>query len=77
MERHTLAPEVTAANLDKTPAAAYDGIFGYSDQYLVELAVFHDCLREAGFRTETKYQTMFPKSELATISIDLLVGAAA
>ena len=31
---------VTARNLDRTPAVAYDGTHGFSDQYLVELPVF-------------------------------------
>jgi hypothetical protein len=42
LELHTLPPEVTAANLSKTPAVAYDGTHGFSDQYLVELTVFLD-----------------------------------
>ena len=37
-----------AANLDRTPAVAYDGTHGFSDQYLVELPVFLECAREAG-----------------------------
>ena len=33
LELHTLPPELTAANLDKTPAIAYDGTHGFSDQF--------------------------------------------
>jgi len=47
LELHTLPPQLTAANLSKTPAVAYDGTHGFSDQYLVELPVFLKCAREA------------------------------
>ncbi|MGH9690134.1 MAG: hypothetical protein ACRD4C_03350 [Candidatus Acidiferrales bacterium] len=40
LELHTLPPELTAANLEKTPPLAYDGTHGFSDQYLVELPIF-------------------------------------
>jgi hypothetical protein len=75
LELHTLPPEVTTANQDRTPALGYDGFHAYSDQYLVELTVFKQCLHEAGFRPDPRYHAEFPKSELATVSIDLLMGA--
>ncbi len=70
LELHTLPPELTSANLEKTPAVAYDGTHGFSDQYLVEVPIFLDCIREAGLHAETRYQTKFPPSELATVSIN-------
>jgi hypothetical protein len=70
LELHTLPPELTAANLDKTPAVAYDGTHGYSDQYLVELPVFSKCAREAGLQADLRYQFKFPPSDLATVSIN-------
>lgn len=72
LELHTLPPEVTAANLDRTPAVAYDGTHGFSDQYLVELPIFLDCVREAGLHADSRYQAKFPPSELATVSINFL-----
>jgi hypothetical protein len=69
LELHTLAPELVAANLDRTPAVAYDGTHGFSDQYLVELPIFLDCAREAGLRADERYQCRFPPSELATVSL--------
>jgi SAM-dependent methyltransferase len=72
LELHTLPPDVTAANLDRTPAVAYDGTHGFSDQYLVELPVFLDCVREAGLHADPRYQAKFPPSELATVSINYL-----
>ena len=71
LELHTLRPELTAANLDRTPALAYDGTHGYSDQYLVELPVFLSCAFEAGLVADLHFQTSFPASELATVSINL------
>jgi hypothetical protein len=70
LELHTLPPELTCANLDRTPAVAYDGTHGFSDQYLVELPVFLDCAREAGLRADERFQTTFPASELATVSLN-------
>ena len=70
LELHTLPPELTAANLDKTPAVAYDGTHGFSDQYLVELQVFLDCTREAGLHAHPLHACKFPPSELATVSLN-------
>jgi hypothetical protein len=70
LELHTLPPELTAANLDRTPAVAYDGTHGFSDQYLVELDVFLDCAREAGLQASDRLQARFPPSELATVSLN-------
>jgi hypothetical protein len=76
LELHTLPPELTAANLAKTPAVAYDGTHGFSDQYLVELPVFLNCAREAGLQTDSRYQCKFPSSDLATVSINFFTAAA-
>ena len=70
LELHTLPPEVTAANLEKTPAVAYDGTHGFSDQYLVELPIFLESARQAGLQADPRYQCKFPPSELATVSIN-------
>ncbi len=70
LELHTLPPELTAANLERTPAVAYDGIHGFSDQYLVDLPIFLECAREAGLQSDSRYQSRFPPSELATVSLN-------
>jgi hypothetical protein len=70
LELHTLPPVLTAANLERTPAVAYDATHGFSDQYLVELPVFEACAREAGLRAEPRWQAKFPPSELATVSLN-------
>ncbi|TMQ23359.1 MAG: hypothetical protein E6J90_10685 [Deltaproteobacteria bacterium] len=70
LELHTLPPELTAAHLDRTPAVAYDGTHGFSDQYLVELPVFLDCAREAGLHANEHLQAWFPPSALATVSLN-------
>jgi hypothetical protein len=76
LELHTLPPEVAAANLERTPAVAYDGTHGFSDQYLVELPIFLECAKEAGLRADPRYQAKFPPSELATVSINFFTTAA-
>src|ERR1700730_3460260 len=78
LELHTLPPELTAANLERTPAVGYDGTHGYSDQYLVELPIFLESAREAGLQADERYQCKFPPSELATVSLNFFTipGAA-
>src|ERR1035438_7816851 len=63
------------ANLSRTPAEAYDGTHGFSDQYLVELPVFLDAVKEAGLRADPRFQEKFPRSELATVSINFFTTA--
>jgi hypothetical protein len=75
LELHTLPPEVTAANLSRTPAVAYDGTHGFSDQYLVELPVFLDAANEAALKADPRFQAKFPPSELATVSINFFTTA--
>lgn len=74
LELHTLPPAVTATNLERTPAVAYDGTHGFSDQYLVELPIFLDCAREAGLQADPRHQCKFPTSELATVSINFFAA---
>jgi hypothetical protein len=75
LELHTLPPALTAANLDRTPAVAYDATHGFSDQYLVELSVFAQCAREAGLEADPRWQAKFPPSELATVSLNYFTAA--
>jgi hypothetical protein len=76
LELHTLPPELAAANLHKTSAVAYDGTHGFSDQYLIELPIFLDCAREAGLHADSRFQSAFPPSDLATISIKFFTAGA-
>jgi hypothetical protein len=76
LELHTIPPEVAAANVHKTPAVAYDGTHGFSDQYLIELPVFLDCAREAGLWADPRFQAAFPPNELATVSVNFFTAAA-
>jgi hypothetical protein len=74
IELHTIRPELAAANPQKTPAVAYDGTHGFSDQYLVEVPVFLDCAREAGLHADPRFQARFPPSELATVTINFFTA---
>ncbi|WP_026236262.1 class I SAM-dependent methyltransferase [Pontibacter roseus] len=74
MELHTIPPALAAANLGKTAATAYDATHGFSDQYIVEVEVFHKVAGEAGLYPEKGAFRRFPDSDLATISINLLKG---
>jgi len=74
IELHTIAPELTAENLGKTAATAYDATHGYSDQYIVEVDVFRKVAELAGLYSDTNHMAKFPDSDLATVSINLLKG---
>ena len=74
LELHTLPPDLAAANLGKTPAVAYDGTHGFSDQYLVELPIFLECAREAGLRADPLHACKFPPSDLATVSLNYFIA---
>ena len=72
IELHTIAPALAAENLGKTAATAYDATHGFSDQYIVEMEIFHKLAKEVGLYPIEKYFHKFPDSELATVSINLL-----
>lgn len=74
IELHTIPPKVTAANLGRTAATAYDGTHGFSDQYIVEIPIFNKIAAEAGLYPDEDHFSKFPNSELATVSINLLKG---
>lgn len=74
IELHTISPVLTAKNLGRTPATAYDATHGFSDQYIVEVDVFKRIAAEAGLVPDPKVFRRFPDSDLATVSINLLRG---
>jgi SAM-dependent methyltransferase len=74
IELHTIPPSVTAVNIGKTAATAYDATHGFSDQYIVEIPVLHKVAAEAGLYPDTQYFKRFPDSNTATVSINLLKG---
>jgi SAM-dependent methyltransferase len=74
IELHTIAPELTAANLGRTSATAYDATHGFSDQYILEIDVFNKIASEAGLFPDPSVFRRFPDSDTATVSINLLKG---
>ncbi len=74
IELHTIAPELTAKNLGKTAATAYDATHGFSDQFIVEIDVLHKVCAEAGLFPDEQYFRKFPDGDIATVSINLLKG---
>lgn len=74
IELHTVNPELTSQHLGKTAATAYDATHGYSDQYILEVDVFHKVAAEAGLFPDERYKKKFPDNDLATVSINLLRG---
>ena len=74
IELHTISPELTAKNIGKTAATAYDATHGYSDQYILEVDVFRAIAEKVGLTPDDNHFARFPDSELATVSINLLKG---
>ena len=74
IELHTVDPNLVAGNLGRTAATAYDATHGYSDQYIVELDVFKEVAARAGLIADPLFETKFPNSDLATVSINLFRG---
>ena len=71
---HTIAPELTTNNLERTAATAYDATHGFSDQYIEEIDVLHKIAEEAGLFSDNNVFTKFPNSDFATVSMNLLKG---
>ena len=71
IELHTIAPTLTAKSLGKTAATAYDATHGFSDQYIVEIEVFHKAAQAAGLSLSSDHFKRYPDSDLATVSINL------
>ena len=74
IELHTIAPTLAAQSIGKTATTAYDATHGFSDQYIVEIDVFHKICKEAGLYPDEEEFRKFPNSDLATVSINLLKG---
>ena len=74
IELHTIHPTITAANLGKTAATAYDATHGFSDQYILEIEVFNRVAAEAGLFPDPTVFKRFPEADYATVSINLLKG---
>lgn len=74
IELHTVDPKLTAHNLGKTAATAYDATHGFSDQYIVEIDVFNSIAAEAGLFPNPSIFRRFPDADIATVSINLLKG---
>jgi hypothetical protein len=74
IELHTIAPHLTASNIGKTAATAYDATHGFSDQFIVEIEVLQKIAAEAGLFPDPNYFKKFPDSEIATVSVNLLKG---
>lgn len=71
VELHIIDPSLAAANLSRTLATPFEAIHGFTDQYPVELDIHMQAAETAGFSCEERFHARFPKSELATISINL------
>lgn len=74
IELHTVPPEVTARNIGRTPATAYDATHGFSDQYIVEPRVFLNVAAEAGLEADPRYSERYPQTDYTTVTINLLKG---
>ena len=74
IELHTIDTKIAAQNIGKTATTAYDATHGFSDQYILELEVFRKVIQGIGLKTVDKHFSKFPNNELATVSINYLIG---
>ncbi|WP_025742968.1 AprA-related methyltransferase [Aquimarina pacifica] len=74
IELHTISPELTARNIGRTAATAYDATHGFSDQYILEIDSFLKIIDEVNLKSDPTYFSKFPNSELATVSINYIIG---
>ncbi len=74
IELHTIPPDITSRNIGKTSATAYDATHGFSDQYILEIDSFLKVIKEVGLQSDATYFSKFPDSELATVSINYILG---
>lgn len=73
IELHTVAPDITAKNIGKIPATAYDATHGFSDQYIVEVDVFLKAAKAAGLNLDESLYRKFPDTEYSTVSINYFI----
>ncbi|WP_299208103.1 class I SAM-dependent methyltransferase [uncultured Dokdonia sp.] len=71
IELHTVPPEIASQHIGKTAVTAYDATHGFSDQYILEVPVFHKILGEAGLFPDQRLGQKFPNSELASVTVNL------
>ena len=71
IELHTVKPELVAEHLGQTAATAYDATHGYSDQFILEVDVFHKVLAGAGLHPHASLFRKFPDSDLASVTVNL------
>lgn len=72
IELHTVDPKITARNIGRTPATAYDATHGFSDQYILEVDVFQKAAQAAGMTIDPHLFKKFPATDYATVSINYL-----
>jgi len=71
IELHTVPPEIASQHIGKTAVTAYDATHGFSDQYILEVSVFHKILAEAGLHPDKRLGQKFPNSDLASVTVNL------
>ena len=74
IELHALDNNLTSNNLGKTASTAYEATHGFSDQYILEIDSFDKVVSETGLVNDANHRAKFPNSELATVSINYLIG---
>lgn len=71
IELHSVPPAVAAKNIGRTAVTAYDATHGFSDQYIVEVPVFHNVLASIGMKRDEQLSTKFPNTDAATVTVNL------
>lgn len=72
IELHTVPPDIVSKNLGSTAVTAYDATHGFSDQYILELPVFLEVLKDVGLAGNSKHFSKYPNNELASVSVNYI-----
>jgi hypothetical protein len=76
IELHHVSPELSARLPGRTLEPSYGTVHDLTDQYIIDLPVYEELLREAGLQSDPKFAFRFPDNDAATISVRYLKGSA-
>jgi len=74
IELHHIPPELSAGLLGRTLEPSYGTVHDLSDQYILDLPVYDEILREAGLQADPDASFQFPDTDAATVSVRYLKG---
>jgi hypothetical protein len=72
LELHSIEPKLCSMLIGRSLSIPYDATHGFSDQYILELDRFIECVKKSGLKIDFENSFKFPNNESATISINYI-----